>query len=80
MLDGTRSRCVMSMLLQQDESVIVSAYIQSKIMNVQVGVSREGLSAGNLKKFLIPLPPLAEQKRIVAKIEEILPYCNQLSE
>ena len=70
----------MSMLLQQDESVIVSAYIQSKIMNVQVGVSREGLSAGNLKKFLIPLPPLAEQKRIVAKIEEILPYCNQLSE
>lgn len=59
-------------------AVIISTYIQSKIMNVQVGVSREGLSAEKLKAFLIPLPPLAEQKRIVAKIEELLPYCDQL--
>ena len=59
-------------------AVIISAYIQSKIMNVQVGVSREGLSAEKLKAFLIPLPPLAEQKRIIAKIEELLPYCDQL--
>lgn len=27
---------------------------------------------------LIPLPPLAEQKRIVAKLEEILPLCEKL--
>lgn len=58
--------------------VIISAYIQQKIMDVQVGVSREGLSAEKLKNFIIPLPPLAEQKRIVAKIEELLPYCDQL--
>ena len=40
-------------------------------------------SQGNLnlifiREFLIPLPPLEEQKRIVARLEEILPYCNQL--
>ena len=31
-----------------------------------------------LKAYLVPLPPLEEQHRIVAKIEELLPYCDRL--
>jgi len=58
--------------------IIVAPYFQSKIMQVQVGVSREGLSMKNLKEFVIALPPLAEQRRIVAKVEELLALCDEL--
>lgn len=33
-----------------------------------------------LKDILIPLPPLAEQNRIVQKVDELMKYCNDLEE
>ena len=60
-------------------AMLVSPYIQQMIISVQVGVSREGLSAEKTKNFLVPLPPLAEQKRIVAKLEQLLQLCQQLA-
>ncbi len=39
-----------------------------------------GVSINNLKGMLFPLPPLAEQKRIVATIEKILPLCEKIGE
>ena len=39
-----------------------------------------GVSINNLKGMLFPLPPLAEQKRIVAAIEKMLPLCEKLGE
>lgn len=42
------------------------------------GIAIQGLSASILHSLAVPLPPLAEQKRIVAKLEEILPLCERL--
>ena len=38
----------------------------------------KNVSLKAIRMFPIPLPPLAEQKRIVAKLEEILPLCEKL--
>ena len=42
------------------------------------GIGIQGLSASALKHIAIPLPPLAEQKRIVEKIEEVFKEIDKL--
>ena len=42
------------------------------------GIGIQSLSASVLKSIIIPLPPIAEQKRIVAKIEEVFAEIDKL--
>ena len=42
------------------------------------GTTRFRVSTGHLKTILIPIPPLAEQHRIVAKVDELMALCDRL--
>ena len=55
-------------------SPFYSQYIESKV----TGTAVRQLPAKELGNVLVPLPPLAEQTRIVAKLEELLPLCERL--
>mgnify|MGYP000066255630 CR=1 FL=1 len=57
---------------------LIAPTFQKLIDDVQVGVSREGLSMQSLRQFPMLIPPLAEQHRIVAKVEELMALCDRL--
>jgi type I restriction enzyme S subunit len=59
--------------------IVLSPYFQKFIFSSTTGAGREGLPKYNLEQFAIPLPPLSEQKRIVAEIEKQLAKTKQLS-
>lgn len=55
-----------------------SSVIQNQIADATTKVGQPKLALVRIQNMIIPLPPLAEQKRIVAKLEEILPLCERL--
>ncbi len=55
-----------------------SPLFEKQALSTVAGTAYSALTIIKLKNLLMPLPPLAEQKRIVAKLEEILPLCERL--
>ena len=58
-------------------------YLESPIILAHSVKARQSigvpdLGMGEIKKYFIALPPLAEQKRIVERLEELLPVCERL--
>lgn len=44
------------------------------------GTAQPNLAATDLERFLVPLASLSEQKRIIAKINELMSLCDQLEQ
>jgi type I restriction enzyme S subunit len=51
--------------------VLASESILSQVGNMKAGVAQQNLSLSQLKEFLIPVPPLQIQQKIVVKLDKI---------
>jgi type I restriction enzyme, S subunit len=51
---------------------------RAELVERAYGAGKPGLNLDNIRTLSIPLPPLAEQHRIVAKVDELLALCDCL--
>ena len=58
--------------------VLKTPMIQGEINKYINKTTQPNVGLASIKQFLFPLPPLAEQKRIVARLEELLHLCERL--
>ena len=77
-----KSACYFSVLSGIDKEYVCHLLNTKFFMNYAVKEATQttikNVSLKSMRMFPVPLPPLAEQKRIVAKLEEILPLCERL--
>jgi type I restriction enzyme S subunit len=74
-------------LIKLDSSLINSYYValalrsdpaQEQVVVYSKSTAQANLFIGAIRKLRIPLPPLAEQHRIVAKVDELTALCDKL--
>lgn len=57
---------------------LMSPIFQEAVLTNSTGTAVKGIKAAKLKRIRIPIPPLTEQHRIVAKVDELMALCDQL--
>jgi type I restriction enzyme S subunit len=57
-----------------------SPFLFEEIRKYDNGTAQPNLSANNFMRFLLPLPSLTEQHRIVARIDQLMTLCDTLDQ
>jgi type I restriction enzyme S subunit len=57
---------------------MLSSYFWNEVQKNLRGIAYKGLNLGILREILISLPPIAEQHRIVAKVDKLMALCDRL--
>ncbi len=52
--------------------------LMDRVQDKPIGATVQHLRVGGVETLLVPLPPIAEQHRIVAKVDELMALCDQL--
>ena len=58
--------------------LIGSPYVREYLSGSAVGATMQNLNQAILLSVVIGLPPLAEQHRIVARVDELMALCDRL--
>lgn len=86
---GLTQKCitVVDVAILRPDGLLCSEYIvhaincstfRTQVESYGKGATRFRIATGHLKTLLIPIPPLAEQYRIVAKVDELMALCDRL--
>jgi type I restriction enzyme S subunit len=59
-------------------ALLASPLIYDQATNSTTGTAQPTIALRPLRSFLAPLPPLAEQHRIVAKVDALMALCDRL--
>jgi type I restriction enzyme S subunit len=70
--------CHKNILPEYVYKALSSPYFQKQILDKATGSATPIINKGKWENIPIPLPPLAEQKRIVAKVDELMSLCHKL--
>ncbi|MBA4327775.1 MAG: hypothetical protein C0428_06080 [Polaromonas sp.] len=56
----------------------ISGYCKDQAKAAENKTTQANVGISSIQQYIVPLPPLAEQHRIVAKVDELMALCDQL--
>lgn len=60
--------------------IVIRSEMTQEVIRKAKNSTNDNISMGDIKGFAVPLPPLAEQRRIVAKVEQLMALVDELEQ